>query len=69
MCLVMTIVFIEATGMFLALARTQSGERSAPRTSRGLRADAIGTIIGGDIDTFPYVSIRKASASSASPGV
>jgi xanthine permease len=59
MCLVMMIVFIEATGMFLALG-DMTGRRVAPDDIvRGLRADSLGTIIGGVFNTFPYVSYSQ----------
>ena len=52
MCLVMTIVFIEGTGMFLALG-SMTGRQvgAAEDVKRGLRADAIGAIF----NTFPCV--------------
>src|ERR1700760_3635496 len=46
MCLVMTIVFIEATGMFLALGAMTGRTVGAEQVKRGLRADALGTVIG-----------------------
>ncbi len=59
MCLVMTIVFIEATGMFLALG-AMTGRAVGPEDiKRGLRADSIGTLIGGLFNTFPYVSYSQ----------
>ena len=59
MCLVMTIVFIEATGMFLALS-AMTGRAIGPNDiKRGLRADALGTVIGGLFNTFPYVSYSQ----------
>jgi xanthine permease len=59
MCLVMTIVFIEATGMFLALG-VMTGRKIAPADiTRGLRADSLGTLIGGVFNTFPYVSYSQ----------
>jgi uric acid transporter len=59
MCLVMTIVFIEATGMFLALG-AMTGRTIAPSdVTRGLRADSLGTLIGGIFNTFPYVSYSQ----------
>jgi NCS2 family nucleobase:cation symporter-2 len=59
MCLVMTIVFIEATGMFLALG-AMTGRAVGPEdVKRGLRADSIGTIIGAVFNTFPYVSYSQ----------
>ncbi len=59
MCLVMTIVFIEATGMFLALGSMTGRRIEATDIKRGLRADALGTIIGGLFNTFPYVSYSQ----------
>jgi uric acid transporter len=59
MCLVMTIVFIEATGMFLALGAMTGRQVGPEDVTRGLRADAIGTIIGAIFNTFPYVSYSQ----------
>jgi NCS2 family nucleobase:cation symporter-2 len=59
MCLVMTIVFIEATGMFLALGAMTGRRVEANDIRRGLRADSIGTIIGAVFNTFPYVSYSQ----------
>ena len=59
MCLVMTIVFIEATGMFLALGAMTGRVIGPEDIKRGLRADALGTLIGGIFNTFPYVSYSQ----------
>jgi xanthine/uracil permease len=59
MCLVMTIVFIEATGMFLALGAMTGRAVGPDDVKRGLRADSIGTIIGAIFNTFPYVSYSQ----------
>lgn len=59
MCLVTTIVFIEATGMFLALGAMTGRRVLADDIKRGLRADALGTVIGGVFNTFPYVSYSQ----------
>jgi xanthine permease len=59
MCLVMTIVFIEATGMFLALGAMTGRKVEAEDVKRGLRADALGTCIGAIFNTFPYVSYSQ----------
>jgi uric acid transporter len=59
MCLVMTIVFIEATGMFLALGAMTGRKINPPDVTRGLRADSLGTLIGGLFNTFPYVSYSQ----------
>jgi uric acid transporter len=59
MCLVVAIVFIEATGMFLALGSMTRRAQGPEDVKRGLRADAVGTIIGGLFNTFPYVSYSQ----------
>ncbi len=59
MCLVMTIVFIEATGMFLALGAMTGRKIGPDDVKRGLRADSLGTIIGAVFNTFPYVSYSQ----------
>jgi len=59
MCLVVTIVFIEATGMFLALGAMTGREIAPADITRGLRADSLGTLIGGIFNTFPYVSYSQ----------
>ena len=59
MCLVMTIVFIEATGMFLALGAMTGRTVEPEDVKRGLRADSLGTIIGAIFNTFPYVSYSQ----------
>jgi NCS2 family nucleobase:cation symporter-2 len=59
MCLVMTIVFIEATGMFLALGAMTGREVTPEDVKRGLRADSLGTVIGAIFNTFPYVSYSQ----------
>ncbi len=59
MCLVMTVVFIEATGMFLALSVMTRRPVGHEDIRRGLRADALGTLIGGVFNTFPYLSYSQ----------
>jgi uric acid transporter len=59
MCLVMTIVFIEATGMFLALGAMTGRQIGPEDVKRGLRADSLGTVIGALFNTFPYVSYSQ----------
>lgn len=59
MCLVVMIVFIEATGMFLALGAMTGRAVQPTDVVRGLRADALGTLIGGVFNTFPYVSYSQ----------
>ena len=59
MCLVVMIVFIEATGMFLALGAMTGSKVDAEDVKRGLRADSLGTVIGAIFNTFPYVSYSQ----------
>lgn len=59
MCLVMTIVFIEATGMFLALGAMTGRQVGPEDVQRGLRADSLGTLLGAIFNTFPYVSYSQ----------
>ena len=59
MCLVVMIVFIEATGMFLALGAMTGRKVEAEDVKRGLRANSLGTIIGAIFNTFPYVSYSQ----------
>lgn len=59
MCLVMIVVMIESTGMFLALGEMTGKKIETEDLSRGLRADGLGTIIGGVFNTFPYTSFSQ----------
>ncbi len=59
MCLVMTIVFIEAIGMYFALGAMTDRKVGTEDVKRGLRADALGTIVGALFNTFPYVSYSQ----------
>lgn len=59
MCIVMVVVMIESTGMFLALGE-MTGKRIGPKEiASGLRADGLGTIIGGVFNAFPYTSFSQ----------
>ena len=59
MCLVMIVVMIESTGMFLALSDMTERPMDEAMLTRGLRADGVGTIIGGVFNTFPYTSFSQ----------
>lgn len=59
MCLVMIVVMIESTGMFLALGTMTDRKVDHDSLTRGLRADGLGTIIGGVFNTFPYTSFSQ----------
>lgn len=59
MCLVMIVVMIESTGMFLAVGSLTGRALGPADITRGLRADGIGTLIGGIFNTFPYTSFSQ----------
>jgi NCS2 family nucleobase:cation symporter-2 len=59
MCIVMVVVMIESTGMFLALGEMTGRKIDQAAITRGLRADGVGTIIGGVFNTFPYTSFSQ----------
>ncbi|HRK23512.1 MAG TPA: nucleobase:cation symporter-2 family protein [Beijerinckiaceae bacterium] len=59
MCLVMIVVMIESLGMFLAIGTMTGRTLSQDDLTRGLRADGVGTIIGGVFNTFPYTSFSQ----------
>ncbi len=59
LCLVMVVVMVESTGMFLALSEICADPLDEGRLVRGLRADGLGTILGGLFNTFPYTSFSQ----------
>ena len=59
MCLVMLVVMIESTGMFLALGEMTGRPVDQASLTAGLRADGLGTVIGGIFNTFPYTSFSQ----------
>lgn len=59
MCIVMVVVMIESLGMFLALSEITGKPIDQSSLTRGLRADGVGTILGGIFNTFPYTSFSQ----------
>ena len=59
MCIVMVVVMIESLGMFLALSEITGKPLDQADLTRGLRADGVGTILGGIFNTFPYTSFSQ----------
>ena len=59
MVLVLIVVFIESTGMFLALSEMTGRKLSTASLTAGLRTDGLGTLIGGIFNTFPYTSFSQ----------
>ena len=59
MCIVMVVVMIESVGMFLALGEMTGRKIDQQALARGLRADGVGTFLGGIFNTFPYTSFSQ----------
>ncbi|MFC3168940.1 MULTISPECIES: nucleobase:cation symporter-2 family protein [Paracoccus] len=59
MVLVMLVTLIESTGMFLALSDICKKPLEQKALAAGLRADGLGTMIGGIFNTFPYTSFSQ----------
>ncbi|EJW10638.1 Xanthine permease [Rhodovulum sp. PH10] len=59
MCIVMIVVMIESLGMFLALGEMTGRTVDQKALARGLRADGVGTLLGGIFNTFPYTSFSQ----------
>ena len=59
MCVVMVVVMVESLGMFLALGGITGRKVDGDDLTRGLRADGVGTAIGGVFNTFPYTSFSQ----------
>ena len=59
MCIVMVVVMIESLGMFLALGDITGKTIDRAALTKGLRADGVGTLIGGVFNTFPYTSFSQ----------
>lgn len=59
MSLVLVVVMIESSGVFLALGEVTDRTIGQEEMTRGLRADGLGTLIGGIFNTFPYTSFSQ----------
>ena len=59
MCIVMIVVMIESLGMFLALGEITGKNIDRDAITRGLRADGVGTLLGGIFNAFPYTSFSQ----------
>jgi NCS2 family nucleobase:cation symporter-2 len=56
---VMVVVMIESAGMFLALSDMTGKEIGQKQLAAGLRTDALGTLLGGVLNTFPHTSFSQ----------
>lgn len=59
MCMVMIVIMVESFGMFLAVGAMTGRPATRADLSRGLRADGLGTLIGGFFNTFAYTSFSQ----------
>jgi uric acid transporter len=59
MCIVMLVTMIESLGMFFALGEITGKAIDREAVVRGLRADGVGTVLGGIFNTFPYTSFSQ----------
>jgi NCS2 family nucleobase:cation symporter-2 len=59
MCLVMIVVMVESLGMFFAVGEMVGRPLDRKAITRGLRGDALGAILGGVFNTFPYTSFSQ----------
>ena len=59
MTLVVLVAIVESIGMFFSLAEIVGRDLDQGDFRRGLRADALGSAIGGLFNTFPYTSYSQ----------
>jgi NCS2 family nucleobase:cation symporter-2 len=69
MTVVMLITMVESSGMLFALGRIVDRPLTGPDLARGLRADAMGAVIGGLFNSLPYTSYSQNVAIVAMTGV
>ena len=69
MTVVMLITMVESTGMLFALGRIVERPLSSADLARGLRADALGALVGGFFNSLPYTSYSQNVAIVAMTGV
>jgi NCS2 family nucleobase:cation symporter-2 len=59
MCLVMLIVLAESLGLFLVVGNILDEKVDEKSLTKGFRADGLGAVIGGILNTFPYTSFSQ----------
>jgi NCS2 family nucleobase:cation symporter-2 len=69
MTVVIIITMVESSGMLFALGRIVDKPLTARDLARGLRADAVGAIVGGLFNSLPYTSYSQNVALVAMTGV
>jgi NCS2 family nucleobase:cation symporter-2 len=69
MTVVMLITMVESSGMMFALSRIVEKPLTSDGLARGLRADAMGAIVGGLFNSLPYTSYAQNIAIVGMTGV
>jgi xanthine permease len=69
MTIVMLITMVESSGMLFALSRIVDKPLTPNDLARGLRADAVGAIVGGLFNSLPYTSYSQNVAIVSMTGV
>ena len=59
LCVVMVVIMVEGVGQFLALSEVVGRPLQKDDIARGLRADGVGSIVGGIFNTFTYTSYAQ----------
>ncbi len=59
MTLIVLITMVESIGLFFSMGEILEKDLTAEQFKRGLRADALGAVIGGIFNTFPYTSYAQ----------
>ncbi|MGP4004697.1 nucleobase:cation symporter-2 family protein [Streptomyces sp. 8N706] len=59
MCVVMLITMVETTGDVYAIGEITNKEVDGETVSRALRADGVATVLGGVLNSFPYVAFAE----------
>lgn len=59
MTLVVLIAMVESIGLFFSMGEILDRDLSQDQFKRGLRADALGAVIGGVFNAFPYTSYAQ----------
>ena len=69
MTIVMLITMVESSGMMFALGRIVDRPLTLKDLTRGLRADAVGALLGGFFNSLPYTSYSQNIAMVSMTGV
>jgi NCS2 family nucleobase:cation symporter-2 len=69
MIIVMLVTMVESSGMMFALGRIVEEPLTEKSLARGLRADALGALIGGLFNSLPYTSFSQNVAMVSMTGI